>query len=137
METLHLSTDLSGRVTPSVFQTGIQAPLSPCSEDEREEQNIHFGVTNVPLFSLGVALLEFGHWKPLTSLKAEDDVNDVVAARRIAKYGKGLITPAYIELVNRCLRCNFGVTDENLSSLSLSAAVHRDIISPLMSMIQV
>src|SRR5690349_14241955 len=46
---------------------------------------IRYGINNMTLFFLGVALLEIAHWKPIEDQMTTRDLNDeVFAARRIA-----------------------------------------------------
>ncbi|KAF2122843.1 hypothetical protein BDV96DRAFT_593328 [Lophiotrema nucula] len=92
------------------------------------------GIYNEALFSLGVALLEIAHWQPLRSM-AENDANDFFTAHRLVR-GRPPLGPKYRKVVERCLRCDFGVSSESLEDLELQQAVWAKVVLPLEALIR-
>lgn len=73
------------------------------------------------LFSLGVALLEIVHWQPFHTM-AQNDANEFYTAHRLVR-SRPPLGPMYRKVVERCLRCDFGVNSEKLEDLELQQAV--------------
>lgn len=67
----------------------------------------YHGIKNMILFSLGVALIEIGHWRTLIGMKIDSDPEGIPTARRLARRPIPL-GGIYQEIVQRCLQCNFG-----------------------------
>lgn len=132
LKTLHLSSQIASSNQPDAVQTvmdDIQSAENAVSDE------IKYGINNVPLFFLGVALLEIAHWKPLEStMSTKDQSNPVYAARRLA-HGRSPLGPEYQKIAQKCLQCNFGFGTK-LSSKSLQSAVYNDVICELEDMIE-
>ena len=94
----------------------------------------YFGINNITLFFLGVALLEVAHWKPLESLSNPQDPNAILTARRLASKPSPL-GKRYQEVVRKCLQCNFGFGTD-LSKKELQTAVYGDVVCPLEEMLK-
>ncbi len=94
--------------------------------------NDYCGINNATLFSLGVALLEIGHWKPLASLRRGYDPDDILTARRVAKQST-LLGTRYQEVVQKCLQCNFGFGTD-LRETDLQKAVYNSVVCPLLDL---
>jgi hypothetical protein len=59
LRTLHLSSQISKPNQPStITMDGVESTTGVSDE-------IRYGINNLPLFFLGVALLEIAHWQPL------------------------------------------------------------------------
>ena len=135
LRTLHLSAHFpeSGRrplATMEGFELGeTNAPTS----ESQGDLSLLFGINNMMLFSLGVALLEFGHRRPLQALRRDQDRYDVVTARRLSQSHTPL-GPKYQDIVRKCLQCNFGFGTD-LSKPELQRAVYGDVICQLENMI--
>ncbi|KAF2461799.1 hypothetical protein BDY21DRAFT_261707, partial [Lineolata rhizophorae] len=82
------------------------------------------------LFSLGVALLEIGHWAPLNA----SDPNDVNAIRRLSLRPCAL-GPKYQELVQKCLWLDTK-SPKGISETELNCAVYENIVRPLQHLIE-
>jgi hypothetical protein len=93
----------------------------------------YFGVHNMLLFCLGLALLQLGHWKRLPELKEDRDPNYIVAGRRLASR-QTMLGPRYQRIVQKCLQCNFGVGND-LRDNDLQQAVYASVVSELEYMI--
>ncbi|KAH9887095.1 hypothetical protein F4778DRAFT_786395 [Xylariomycetidae sp. FL2044] len=104
------------------------ASLPSATPEER------YGIYNMTLFSLGVALLEIGQWKTLESLKEEQGANDVEVARRAASR-RSVLGRKYQDVVTRCLRCDFGMGFD-LSDADLQSAVYRMVVLRLKQLLE-
>lgn len=94
-----------------------------------------YGVENVTLCSLGIALLQIGHRKPLESLRQPRDPNNVYTARRLAKHGTAPLGPKYKAIVQKCLGCDFR-SGSDLEKTELQSAVYTDVICGLEDIIR-
>lgn len=130
LKTLHLSSQISSPTQQNtIAMDGIEHPETGVSDEVR------YGINNLPLFFLGVALLEIAHWKPLEEKMIARDANDqVYAARRLAS-GRAPLGPEYQKIAQKCLQCNFGFGTK-LNSTSLQAAVYNDVVCELAGMIE-
>ncbi|KAF2852523.1 hypothetical protein T440DRAFT_488081 [Plenodomus tracheiphilus IPT5] len=133
LKTLRVSSQLSSLTTEQSAMTchieDIQDTQSILSEELR------YGINNVPLLFLGIALLEIAHWKPIEDQMTARDLNDeVFSARRIVSRPAQL-GPIYQKVARKCLRCNFGA-EPDLRKKKLQKAVYNDVICELESMIE-
>jgi len=119
LRSLHLSGHFPRNPPPTVLMDGIEMASStnipncnnqPISETDRKYL---YGISSLPLFSLGVALLEVSHWSRGSPLG-----------------------PKYREIIKKCLRSDFGFGSD-LSKPSLQAAVYNDVVCELEEMIAV
>jgi hypothetical protein len=132
LKTLHFSSQISWPKqptnTPQIME-GIQDTTTTVSDE------IKYCINNLPLFFLGVALLEIAHWKPLESKMIPRDQEDqVYTARRLA-LGRAPLGPEYQKIAQKCLQCNFGFGTK-LNSKSLQTAVYNDVVCELEDMIE-
>ncbi|KAF2036133.1 hypothetical protein EK21DRAFT_52993 [Setomelanomma holmii] len=133
LKTVHLSSQISwpkgsASEVPQVME-GVQ------NTDNTVSDEIKYGINNLPLFFLGVALLEIAHWKPLESKMIPRDQEDqVYTARRLAQ-GRAYLGPEYQKIAQKCLQCNFGFGTK-LNSKSLQTAVYNDVVCELEGMIE-
>ncbi|KAF1851953.1 uncharacterized protein K460DRAFT_373841 [Cucurbitaria berberidis CBS 394.84] len=130
LKTLHLSSQMSSPIQQNTtVMDGVERPETGVSDE------IRYGINNLPLFFLGVALLEIAHWKPLEEKMIARDASDqVYAARRLAS-GRAPLGPEYQKIAQKCLQCNFGF-GTNLNSKGLQAAVYNDVVCELEGMIE-
>ncbi|XPS72503.1 hypothetical protein M3J09_004668 [Ascochyta lentis] len=128
LKSLHLSSQISAphKPTPTAANMeGIQGPAQTVSEE------MQYGINNVTLFFLGVALLEIAHWKPIeVQMQPSDHNNQIFAARRIASSRPSSLGPVYQKIAEKCLQCNFGFGTK-LESKRLQTAVYNDVICGL------
>ncbi len=80
------------------------------------------GIRNTTLYSLGVALLQIGRWKPV-------DEGDIIQVRKTADRASPL-GPKYDELTRKCLYCDFGFGGD-LTKPQLQAAVYEGVVCEL------
>ncbi|KAF2829706.1 hypothetical protein CC86DRAFT_285152 [Ophiobolus disseminans] len=129
LKTLHLTSQISQQApAAATVMEGVQSTESAISDE------IKYGINNLPLFFLGVALLEIAHWKPLESkMLPRDQEDQVYTARRLA-LGRAPLGPEYQKIVNKCIQCNFGFGTKLNSSLQ--TAVYNDVVCELEGMIE-
>jgi hypothetical protein len=129
LETLHLSSRITAPGQPNAIAMDGVVPTTGLSDE------IRYGILNLPLFCLGVALLEIAHWQRIEmKMTPKDDGDRVYAARRLASE-RAPLGPVYQKIARKCLQCNFGVGTD-LSSESLQAAVYGDVVCGLEGMIK-
>lgn len=93
------------------------------------------GINNTTLFCLGIALLEIGRWKQLSSLAEDElDTDEIDTARRLS-YSSSALGRRYDEIVRKCLQCNFGVGTD-LNQMGLQSAVYTNVVCPLEELIE-
>jgi hypothetical protein len=130
LKTLHLSSQLSTLNQPKSHTVVMEGVTDTAVSDE-----IRYGINNLPLFFLGVALLEIAHWTPLESkMIPRDQCDQVYTARRLA-LGRAPLGPEYQKIAQKCLQCNFGFGTK-LNNRSLQTAVYNDVICELEGMIE-
>ncbi|OCL12354.1 hypothetical protein AOQ84DRAFT_373150 [Glonium stellatum] len=105
---------------------GIQATGygSPADMDDGQ---LFYGIRNMTLHSLGVALLELGYWKPLDSY-------DLLTVRRLAASGSPL-GPTYKDIIQKYLSCDFSFSND-LTKTELQRAFYSDVVCPLEGMMK-
>ncbi|KAH7398767.1 hypothetical protein DE146DRAFT_504079 [Phaeosphaeria sp. MPI-PUGE-AT-0046c] len=131
LKTLHLSSQISW---PNQAHPSIQTMDGIQSTDAVSDE-IKYGINNLPLFFLGVALLEIAHWEPLEKKMIPRDQQDqVYTARRLAQ-GRAPLGPEYQKIAQKCLQCNFGFGTK-LGSKSLQTAVYNDVVCGLEGMLE-
>lgn len=132
LHTLHLRAELHDSVRTltmeSIEDTEVTTP-----PPDMEENKLQYGINNMPLFSLGIALLEIGHWKPLHTFRRAQE-NDVITARRLA-VRQTRLGPKFQDMAQKCLDCDFG-SGKDLGKPQLQSAVHGEVVCRLGDMIQ-
>jgi hypothetical protein len=138
---LHLDTDPFHRIG-SAPNHHISAEFSmdglefeKCSKavsmhDELKSNALLYGINNILLYKLGVALLEIGYWKELDPL-------DVVQVRQLAnpKKQRSALCPRYLEIAQRCIQCGFGFGTD-LEVTRLQNAVQDQVLGELEDLIR-
>jgi hypothetical protein len=122
LRTLHFSTEwaYSGQSQGSLMDVESASP------NLIEEAQYKYGVRNVMLYSLGVALLAVGRWENV-------DPGDVEGVRRLASQ-PCFLGPKYRELTERVIDCDFG-QGKDLRKPKLQEAVYESVILELEGMI--
>ncbi|KAI9784902.1 MAG: hypothetical protein M1816_000597 [Peltula sp. TS41687] len=129
LPTLHFSSRISEHDSDPAFlrMDGVERTTYVSAPSDADETKLLYGINNMTLFSLGVALLELGHWKFL-----ESDV--ILNARRLATR-RAPLGPKYQDIVLKCLQCNFGFGTD-LNRRELQNAVYSDVVCQLEKMIE-
>jgi hypothetical protein len=133
LRTLHLTHSFTGT------QQDMYIPSVPSSSAESDNEEIselgrmrfEYGINNVPLFSLGIALLEIAHQKPLESMI--DGQDPIAAVRKLATSSRPLGV-RHQRIVEQCLQCNFGMGTD-LCNEDLQRGVYTDVICRLEEMV--
>ncbi|KAF2874549.1 hypothetical protein BDV95DRAFT_566414 [Massariosphaeria phaeospora] len=136
LTTLHLSTQFDSE-PPNAAASAQSLPTTQAGDASSTDAYATWlcpAIYNETLFSLGVALLEIAHWQPLRSMK-EDDANEFWTAHRLVR-GRPPLGAKYRMLVERCLRCEFGVDSKSLEDNELQQAVWSKVVSPLEALIR-
>ena len=129
LKTLHLTSRLSPlSLANDVEMESVQEVGHAVSEEDL------YGINNATLFFLGVALLELAHWKPLESMRTEQDPHEILTARRLAARPTPL-GPKYQDIARKCLRCQFKYGPD-LTKKDLQSEVYSDVVAPLEKMIE-
>lgn len=129
LKTLHLSTQFPQKTSP--MHTGLAS--------DPEQLRYMYGIRNLTLAKLGVALLEICTKTDMPILSADTLLasQSVVAARRILHEKSPLLSTLgnrYVKIVQQCIDCDFSC-GENLDEELLRSAVYTDVVCVLEDMI--
>lgn len=136
LRTLHVSTQFPEANKPltqpmeGVESNGAVAPISTM----QDIQDL-YGISNMTLASLGLALLEIGLRGDVQSLRRGNDPHEVVTARKLLIGLHTQMGPKYQDIVRRCIQCDFAFGTD-LSKKELQSAVYSDVVCPLEDMIK-
>ena len=121
----------------------LYATVRGCDSDSSsavrgEKETASGAARNSLLYSLGILLLEIAYWKKWEDLsrprEGEDRYQDrythFYQARNFLKSGRSDMGPRYDSIVEQLIECDFGCGDD-LSTVRLQTAVHRNVICPL------
>jgi hypothetical protein len=130
LRSLHVSTDFAARSgSEKCNMDGIEEgdtnsslKLSKVIEDAR----LQYGIRSLPLYSLGVVLLQIGQW---TSI----DPGDICQVRKLAEQSSRLGS-RYKQITKKCLDCDFGFGTD-LQTPQLQRAIQDGVLSELTAMI--
>ncbi|KAK4159524.1 hypothetical protein QBC43DRAFT_327019, partial [Cladorrhinum sp. PSN259] len=126
ISTLHFSSELRA-VNKSSNQGALMDVETAPTPNELQDAQYKYGVRNVTLYSLGVALLAIGRWEHI-------DPGDVEAVRRMAASQGCYLGPKYQMLTEKVLECDFGY-GKDLKKPRLQEAVYENVIVELEGMI--
>ena len=102
----------------------------------QDELQIRFGIPDLTLFSLGIALLELAYRKPLHELRhARDQGINLFTARRLAEEPISL-GPKYQFIVQKCLQRGFAAGRKDLNDATLRGAVYSEVVVELEDMMK-
>ena len=156
LDTLHLSASFSGKApvtysgkdtqafqgdtankvddssVPSLTRTA--SDQSSTTAEEAGPDTLLYGINNMALCCLGVALSAIGHRKPLQDLKLENEPNHIITARRLSN-GPIHLGRKYQEIVRKCLSCDFSA-GFTLETRKLQSAVYSEVVVTLEDMMK-
>lgn len=115
-------------ITPTFTSSNPNIPTSPARSDQ--------------LFSLAITLLEIGLGNPLWKTRVqgsyqpsniEGPIGDYMDAKTLLEQGglektMGLV---FLQIVGRCLYCDFGIDEHDLSKKTLQDAFYKKVVVPL------
>ncbi|KAF3065116.1 hypothetical protein GL218_01756 [Daldinia childiae] len=133
LDTVHLSTELKAipsaaedtraNITPQGEQNHIPNSLPLESVQEAME---NYGIRNITLYALGVALLQIGLWERIAW---EDHVQVRRKAARLSYLGK-----RFRNATKRLIDCDFGLATEQLEDPGLQDAIFSCVVGDLESL---
>ncbi|KAK3323034.1 hypothetical protein B0H66DRAFT_590641 [Apodospora peruviana] len=128
LQTLHLGREWSSSPAALLptLETDNNMILVDRQKTEMEDAKLTYGIHNVTMYNLGVALLSIGRWSAV-------DANDVLCVRKMARETCPL-GPRYQELTQRVLDCDFGF-GKDLRKPKLQEAVYDGVLVELEGMI--
>jgi hypothetical protein len=97
-----------------------------------------YGIRNLILAKLGVALLEVGLLKEIGSPEPESTLQDIINARKILLEGPSaqpMLPARYFKIAQKCIDCDFSCGDD-LDKEELRSAVYTDVVCGLETMIK-
>ncbi|KAH8719536.1 hypothetical protein GQ44DRAFT_761999 [Phaeosphaeriaceae sp. PMI808] len=92
-----------------------------------------YGIRNLTLAKLGVALLEICRKENLTKPTLEHMPHEIIEARKLLDEGHHSIQTLgkwYLEIVRKCIHCDFSC-DDDLNSEALQSAVYTEVVCVL------
>ncbi|EUC45205.1 hypothetical protein COCMIDRAFT_96258 [Bipolaris oryzae ATCC 44560] len=95
-----------------------------------------FGVRNLTLAKLGVALLEICAQREITGPQLNSTPSDIIAARKLLDekhHSIQTLGPKYLEVVRKCIHCDFSC-DDDLHGDALQSAVYTEVVCALQEM---
>lgn len=136
LSTLHISTELSHH-NQNLPQHGPDALMTDVSgggggggginadTSALDDAQLEYGIRNLTMHSLGVALLQIGQWDLLRP-------DSIVEIRKVASLAErdSRLGPRYQRLTQKCLDCDFGF-GKDLAQPELQSAVYRDVVCEL------
>lgn len=130
LQTLHLSLTFIQPTPPSTHDSPMEGVEPHPHPSEIQPPKLHHPIRNLPLWSLGTALLQIGQWS-----RQAPPPNHVLAIRKLISSTQiPPLGPKYKELTKKCLDCDFGYGDD-LSKPRLQQAVYENLICELGDMI--
>lgn len=123
LQSLHLSTQ---------FPSAASSDGGPNLSDQ-EDIKYYYGIRNLPLAKLGVALLEIGCQTAINILDPASTPHDVISARKLLRDPPQSIDhlgERYLKIAQKCIDCDFSCGDD-LSSDDLRSAVYTEVICGL------
>jgi hypothetical protein len=128
LQGLHLSTQF-----PNTPSNGAHQALQ-----HREDLKYDYGIRNLPLAKLGVALLEIGcQVEDINSLTTAPTPHEVISARRVLRDpppSMSHLGKRYVNIAQKCIDCDFSCGDD-LSDEDLQSAVYTEVVCGLESMV--
>jgi hypothetical protein len=95
-----------------------------------------FGIRNLTLAKLGVALLEICSQKDLAGPRLDGIPHEIIEARKLLDeqhYSIMTLGPHYLEVVRKCIHCDFSC-DDDLQGEALQSAVYTEVVCALQNM---
>lgn len=106
------------------------------SDTVQTELRFTYGIRNMTLAKLGLALLEIGYERATSSFNLEPQKHDVISARILADSPYTDLGPRYQRIARRCIECNFAA-DDSLDTEDLRNAVYTNVVCELENLISV
>ncbi|KAF3004590.1 hypothetical protein E8E14_006330 [Neopestalotiopsis sp. 37M] len=126
LQTLHISAEIDPR---QALREEPYVPWKPSPTEPQDvgEAQLLYGIRNMALYSLGVALLQIDRWCAMNA-------DDVVTIRRRA-HQTSRLGPRFQEVVQKCVDCDFG-QGADLENPSLRNAVYSSVICEIEDLVR-
>ncbi|KAF4539624.1 Lon protease like peroxisomal [Lasiodiplodia theobromae] len=138
LQTLHLTTQFPQKNPDPSDPQPVQSTNSAQHLDSivtKPTYRYNYGIRNMTLAKLGLALLEIGHKKDISSFKQlGPQQHDVISARILADGSYTDLGPRYHRIARKCIDCNFSAEDD-LDAEGLRNAVYTNVVCELEQMI--
>lgn len=128
MSSLHLSTKFQWKIP----EAALHSSQSP------EDLKYMYGIRNIALAKLGVALIEICSKQDIRKLTTNPVPHDVISARKILLEKPPYLEKLgmrYIEIARKCIDCDFSCGDD-LNKDDLQSAVYTEVVCALEEMIR-
>jgi hypothetical protein len=107
-------------------------------EEKQESLDLKhtYGIRNLTLAKLGVALLEICAQRDITGPRLDHTPHEIIEARKLLDEGHHSIMALgnrYLEVVRKCIHCDFGC-DDDLNGEALQSAVYTEVVCALQEM---
>ncbi|KAF1949880.1 hypothetical protein CC80DRAFT_252176 [Byssothecium circinans] len=119
------------------FPPATSSTLAKKSQDPNQLKYM-YGIRNLTLAKLGVALLEIGFRKDISTLSTEEMPHPVISARKALSEpssSMAMLGKRYIKMARQCIDCDFSC-GEDLNEENLRSAVYTDVVCTLEDMIK-
>lgn len=145
LQSLHLSMQFTGPVSENPIEEVCQNQNSQHQVSKinvtqhNQDPKYLYGIRNLPLAKLGVALLEIGCQTDIKSLNLAPTPHVVISTREILLDPPKSISSlgiGYLKILQKCIDCDFSCGDD-LRSSDLRDAVYTDVVCGLESQIKV
>ncbi|KAF2142613.1 uncharacterized protein K452DRAFT_350916 [Aplosporella prunicola CBS 121167] len=136
LQTLHLSTQFP-RADNTLTQPmeGVESSATATPSQPITDPELLYGISNLTLANLGLALLEIGYKKEVHSFRHTRDPHDVVTVRKLLAGLHTTLGARYQAIVRKCIYCDFAFGTD-LERTELQSAVYSDVVCPLEEMIK-
>lgn len=135
-----LSDSVSQHLNSLHFSNGFSKNSALTYDQEQKQMNLKYmyGIRNLPLAKLGVALLEIGHRAELGSLIKDTTPHKVISARKLLSSGTNSLMASlgnrYLKIARKCVECDFSCGDD-LEDETLQSAVYAEVVCGLEDML--
>jgi hypothetical protein len=113
-----------------------QARLDAKANERSVDLKHTYGIRNLTLAKLGVALLEICTQKDMTVPRLDSTPYEIIQARKlVGEEHSSIMTlgKRYLEIVRKCIYCDFAC-DDDLSGEALQSAVYTEVVCALQEM---
>jgi hypothetical protein len=112
------------------------ASLGAEAKQESLDLKHTYGIRNLTLAKLGVALLEICAQRNIVGPSLDHTPHEIIAARKLLDEGHHSIMTLgnkYLEIVRKCIHCDFSC-DDDLNGEALQSAVYTEVVCALQEM---
>ena len=141
--TLHLNAKIGGKLSQAprpMSELGKSKPQGKQAVEPPAKPSAEFlfGIKNMILYNLAVALLEIALAAPLSSFRQDSDQHLVHTARRLVLEEVDIdFGPSYLNIIRKCLECEFeSKCGNDLAATDLRCVFYNEVVSVLEGIIE-